>query len=340
MTLQEALNLVIENKDLTQDQATAIAGVIMRGEATQAQIGGFLVALRMKGETVDEIAGFVRAMRENAIPCPMTVPVIDIVGTGGDHAGTFNISTTTAFVVAGAGGAVAKHGNRGVSSKSGAADVLSQLGVSLELTPAEVAKCVEKNGRRLPVRPVVPPGHAPCGPRAQGNGRPHHLQPARPHDQPRRHEAPRDRRVRQALVPSLGRSPRQARHRARLDRLRQRSRRDHRHESHLGRRMDRHRSARIRDFPPRRGPAAGPGLRTQGRRSGRERHHPARRPLRQREGRQAHHRRDERRCPRWSSSERPPRSTRASPWPRSPSIRARPSKALESLVALCKEMRP
>jgi len=146
MTLQEALNLVIENKDLTQDQAAAIAGVIMRGEATQAQIGGFLVALRMKGETVDEIAGFVRAMRENAIPCPMTVPVIDIVGTGGDHAGTFNISTTTAFVVAGAGGAVAKHGNRGVSSKSGAADVLSQLGVSLELTPAEVAKCVEKTG--------------------------------------------------------------------------------------------------------------------------------------------------------------------------------------------------
>lgn len=146
MTLQEALNLVIENKDLSQDDAANIAGVIMRGEATQAQIGGFLVALRMKGETVDEIAGFVRAMRENAVPCPMTVPVIDIVGTGGDHAGTFNISSTSSFVIAGAGGAVAKHGNRGVSSKSGAADVLSQLGVSLELTPAEVAECVEKTG--------------------------------------------------------------------------------------------------------------------------------------------------------------------------------------------------
>lgn len=146
MNVQEALNLVVENKDLTQDQAAAIAGIIMRGEATQAQIGGFLVALRMKGETVDEIAGFVRAMRENAIPCPMTVPVIDIVGTGGDHSGTFNISSTTAFVVAGAGGAVAKHGNRGVSSKSGAADVLQQLGVSLELTPDEVARCVEKAG--------------------------------------------------------------------------------------------------------------------------------------------------------------------------------------------------
>ena len=146
MTLQEALPRVIENHDLSQDEAAEIAGVLMRGEATQAQIGGFLVALRMKGETVDEIAGFVRAMRENAIRCPVTIPVIDIVGTGGDHSGTFNISTTTAFVVAGAGGAVAKHGNRGISSRSGAADVLSQLGVSLELTPQQVASCVETTG--------------------------------------------------------------------------------------------------------------------------------------------------------------------------------------------------
>lgn len=146
MNLQEALNRVIDNKDLSQDEAAEIAGVLMRGEATQAQIGGFLVALRMKGETVDEIAGFVRAMRENAVPCPVTVPVVDIVGTGGDHSGTFNISTTTAFVVAGAGGAVAKHGNRGISSRSGAADVLSQLGLSLELSPEQVAHCVETTG--------------------------------------------------------------------------------------------------------------------------------------------------------------------------------------------------
>lgn len=146
MTLQEALNRVIENHDLTQDEAAEIAGVLMRGEATQAQIGGFLVALRMKGETVDEIAGFVRAMRENAIRCPVTVPVVDIVGTGGDHSGTFNISTTTAFVVAGAGGAVAKHGNRSISSRSGAADVLAHLGLSLDLSPEQVAACVEKTG--------------------------------------------------------------------------------------------------------------------------------------------------------------------------------------------------
>jgi len=146
MTLQEALNLVIENKDLTQDQAAEIAGILMRGEATQAQIGGFLVALRMKGETVDEIAGFVRAMRENAIRCPVTIPVVDIVGTGGDHSGTFNISTTAAFVIAGAGSAVAKHGNRSISSRSGAADVLASLGLALDLGPAEVAHCVEKAG--------------------------------------------------------------------------------------------------------------------------------------------------------------------------------------------------
>lgn len=146
MTLQEALNRVIENHDLTQEEAADIAGVLMRGEATQAQIGGFLVALRMKGETVDEIAGFVRAMRQNAIPCPVTVPVVDIVGTGGDHSGTFNISTTASFVIAGAGHAVAKHGNRGISSRSGAADVLASIGLSLDLNPEEVARCVGEAG--------------------------------------------------------------------------------------------------------------------------------------------------------------------------------------------------
>lgn len=146
MTIQEALNLVIENRDLTEEQARETAGIIMRGEATQAQIGGFLVALRMKGETVEEIAGFVQAMRANAVKCPVTIPVVDVVGTGGDHSGTFNISTTTAFVVAGAGGAVAKHGNRGISSRSGAADVLQSLGLSLDLSPEEVARCVETVG--------------------------------------------------------------------------------------------------------------------------------------------------------------------------------------------------
>ena len=146
MNIQEAISKVVDRGDLSQAEASLVAGCIMRGEATQAQIGGLLVALRMKGETVEEIAGFVSAMRENATPCPVTVPVVDIVGTGGDHSGTFNISTTTAFVVAGAGANVAKHGNRGVSSKSGAADVLSALGVDLELSPRQVAACVERAG--------------------------------------------------------------------------------------------------------------------------------------------------------------------------------------------------
>lgn len=146
MNVQEALATVVVGKDLTQEEAKETLASIMRGEAPSSQIGGLLVALRMKGETVEEIAGFVAAMREASTRCPVEVPVVDIVGTGGDHAGTFNISTTTAFVVAGAGGNVAKHGNRGVSSRSGAADVLSVLGVSLELSPEQVAQCVSQAG--------------------------------------------------------------------------------------------------------------------------------------------------------------------------------------------------
>jgi anthranilate phosphoribosyltransferase len=146
MNIQQALSAVVARQNLSQEEATQTLASIMRGEGTTAQIGGLLVGLRMKGETVDEIAGFVAAMRDAATRCPVNVPVVDIVGTGGDHAGTFNISTTTAFVVAGAGGFVAKHGNRGVSSRSGSADVLAELGVSLDLNPDQVAECVHKAG--------------------------------------------------------------------------------------------------------------------------------------------------------------------------------------------------
>jgi len=146
MNIQQALSAVVARQDLSQEDARQTLASIMRGEGTTAQIGGLLVGLRMKGETVEEIAGFVAAMRDAATRCPVDVPVVDIVGTGGDHAGTFNISTTTAFVVAGAGGHVAKHGNRGVSSRSGAADVLAELGVVLDLTPDQVAACVHKAG--------------------------------------------------------------------------------------------------------------------------------------------------------------------------------------------------
>ncbi len=138
----------INHTDLTAEEAEEAMNVIMTGQATQAQIGAYLVALRMKGETIPEIKGSVRAMRNVAVKVKLntTEPVYDIVGTGGDGAHTFNISTAAAFVVAGTGRRVAKHGNRAQSSHCGAADVLSALGVSLELTPEQVAQAIEQIG--------------------------------------------------------------------------------------------------------------------------------------------------------------------------------------------------
>ena len=138
----------INRTDLTAEEAEQAMNVIMTGQATQAQIGAYLVALRMKGETIAEIKGSVRAMRANAVKVKLTTtdPVYDIVGTGGDGAHTFNISTAAAFVLAGTGRKVAKHGNRAQSSHCGAADVLSALGVSLELTPEQIAQAIEQIG--------------------------------------------------------------------------------------------------------------------------------------------------------------------------------------------------
>ena len=145
--IQPAIAKLLERRDLTFDEAYATMMQIMQGEATGAQIGGFLVALRMKGETVDEIAGCAQAMRDNAVQVhPISRPLTDIVGTGGDHSGTFNVSTTAAFVIAGAGRPVAKHGNRSVTSKAGSADVLNALGVRLDLTPTQVARCIDEAG--------------------------------------------------------------------------------------------------------------------------------------------------------------------------------------------------
>ena len=129
--IQEAIYQLINGKDLTFEQAEQVMEEMMNGEATQAQMGGFLVALRQQGETIDEITAFAQVMREKGIKIEPKRDVIDIVGTGGDEAGTFNISTTSAFVVAAGGVPVAKHGNRSVSSKSGAADVLERLGANL-----------------------------------------------------------------------------------------------------------------------------------------------------------------------------------------------------------------
>jgi anthranilate phosphoribosyltransferase len=145
--IKEALSKIVSRNDLTMAEARDVMSEIMRGEATQAQIGAFLTALRMKGETADEIAGCAQAMRESAIPVkPKRNQLVDTCGTGGDGKGTFNISTTVAFVAAGAGLAVAKHGNRSVSSKCGSADLLQALGVNLELNPEQVARCIDEVG--------------------------------------------------------------------------------------------------------------------------------------------------------------------------------------------------
>ncbi len=147
MDMQSAIRAVTEGRDLGRDEMQQVMQLIMTGEATQAQIGGFLIGLRMKGETVDEIAAAASVMRELATRVPVSGEhVVDTCGTGGDVAGTFNISTTSAFVVAAAGGKVAKHGNRSISSKSGSADVLEAAGVNLDLTPEQVAQCVEQVG--------------------------------------------------------------------------------------------------------------------------------------------------------------------------------------------------
>ncbi|VAW97003.1 Anthranilate phosphoribosyltransferase [hydrothermal vent metagenome] len=147
MDMPAAINSVIEKRDLSPDEMTQVMRNIMTGEATAAQIGGFLVGLRMKGETVDEITAAASVMRELATGVDVTAEhVVDIVGTGGDGSSTFNISTACTFVVAAAGGTVAKHGNRSISSKSGSADLLEAAGVSLELNAEQVAKCISDVG--------------------------------------------------------------------------------------------------------------------------------------------------------------------------------------------------
>jgi anthranilate phosphoribosyltransferase len=145
--IQEALGRLLDGQDLDRDEARRVMGTIMEGEATPAQIGGFLVALRLKGETADEIAGCAEAMREHVLPVrPRRDDLVDTAGTGGDGARTFNISTAAALVAAAAGAGVAKHGNRAVSSSSGSADVLEALGFSLELPPERIERSIDELG--------------------------------------------------------------------------------------------------------------------------------------------------------------------------------------------------
>jgi anthranilate phosphoribosyltransferase len=147
MDIKQALGKLIERQDLSQDEMVAVMRQVMTGEASSAQIGALLVALRMKGESIDEIAGAVRVMRELATAVEIKADnLIDLVGTGGDGANLFNISTASSFVAAAAGVNVAKHGNRSVSSSTGSADVLEAAGVQLDITPQQVARCVEELG--------------------------------------------------------------------------------------------------------------------------------------------------------------------------------------------------
>ncbi len=147
MIVGPAIQLLLDGHHLSRADARELMGSIMDGEATDAQIAGFLVALRTKGETADEIAGFAEAMREHVVPVtPQRAPVVDIVGTGGDGAHTFNISTAAALVAAAAGAAVAKHGNRAASSQAGSADVLEELGIALEQPPERIALSIDDLG--------------------------------------------------------------------------------------------------------------------------------------------------------------------------------------------------
>ncbi|WP_075187568.1 anthranilate phosphoribosyltransferase [Teredinibacter haidensis] len=147
MNIQQALSTVVSGSSLTQDEMTTVMKQVMTGEATPAQIGGFLVALRMKGESLDEITGAAMVMRELATKVDVNSEnLVDTCGTGGDGANLFNVSTASAFVVAAAGGHVAKHGNRSVSSSTGSADVLEAAGVNLAIAPEQVARAIEQVG--------------------------------------------------------------------------------------------------------------------------------------------------------------------------------------------------
>src|SRR5436190_22795460 len=158
MSLLAYLERLVERVDLAASEAQSAMRIILRGEATHAQIAAFLVALRMKGETVDELVGFARAMREMAVPIELGIegePLLDTCGTGGDGCNTFNISTIAAFVVAGAGVHVAKHGNRSISSKCGSADLLEAWGIRIAMSPEETARAIREAGIGFLFAPAV-----------------------------------------------------------------------------------------------------------------------------------------------------------------------------------------
>ena len=164
MDIKAALNKIADRRDLTGEEMRAVMRTIMAGEATPSQIGAFLMGMRIKGESVGEIAAAVSILREQMVPVEAPEDAVDIVGTGGDGGGTLNISTASAIVVASIGVPVAKHGNRALSSKSGASQVLEALGVKLDLTPAEISRCIAKAGIGFMFAPSHHPAMRHVGP--------------------------------------------------------------------------------------------------------------------------------------------------------------------------------
>ena len=164
--IREAIAHLVAGGSLSETEAAAAMDEMMSGTATPSQLGAFLTALRLKGETVDEVTGLARVMREKAlhVPLPSTVQAVDTCGTGGDSAGTFNVSTAAGLLVAAMGQPVAKHGNRAATSRCGSADVLEALGVKLELGPEDVAACVEQVGFGFMFAPTFHPAMRHVGP--------------------------------------------------------------------------------------------------------------------------------------------------------------------------------
>src|SRR5512142_2213413 len=162
--LKSIIGKVATGATLTREEAASAFDSMMSGEATPSQMGGLLMALRVRGETVDEITGAVSAMRAKMLRVEAPADAVDVVGTGGDGSGSVNVSTCASFIVAGAGVPVAKHGNRALSSRSGAADVLASLGVKIDLTPDQVGRCVQEAGIGFMFAPAHHPAMKNVGP--------------------------------------------------------------------------------------------------------------------------------------------------------------------------------
>ena len=164
MDIKQALNKISEGRDLAGEEMRSVMRLIMEGQATPAQIGAFLMGMRIKGESVGEIAAAVSIMREKMVPVDAPEDAVDIVGTGGDGIGTLNISTAASFVLAATGVPVAKHGNRALSSKSGSSQALEALGVKLDLTPAQIGECIRQAGIGFMFAPSHHPAMKYVGP--------------------------------------------------------------------------------------------------------------------------------------------------------------------------------